>query len=79
MFRAIFWIGLIFLLAPRAPDPDLPHHGLKLSLPSFEMIRATAHIPTPTCTGCSPTRSLADVKAEIDASITARGKDFYAF
>jgi hypothetical protein len=76
IFRAIFWIGLIVLLASRQPDSGLPRHGLHLALPSIETIQA--ELPRPSCTGCAR-RSLTDVKVEIDASIAARAGDFHAF
>jgi hypothetical protein len=79
IFRAIFFIALVALLMPREPDiglgrpgasssnPALPNRMLSnIALPGLATLRSLAGLP--------PTRSLADVKAEIDASIGARGE-----
>ena len=70
IFRAILGMGLVLLLLPRQPDRGLEWPGLSasLSLPSGM-----------DCGGKScASRTLADVKAEIDASIRARGTPHWA-
>jgi len=42
IFRAIFWIGLVSLLAPHEPDLGLGRPGAGTSYPSPAMIRSAA-------------------------------------
>ncbi len=92
IFRAIFWIGLVSLLAPHEPDLGLGRPGAGISLPAIMKSWAVTGLSRPgsncdgetdACAGGlgglaamrSPTgRSLADVKADINASIKARGE-----
>jgi len=72
IFRAIFWIGLVALLAPHEPAlglgrPALP--TIAISWPAADPCKS----PHNACLKhASANRSLADVKNEIDASIKAR-------
>ena len=80
IFRAIFGIGLVALLAPHEPALGLGHPlaGLPtvaISWPSANMCNGS-HRACAGHSGAKPDaasqRSLADVKNEIDASIKAR-------
>jgi hypothetical protein len=85
IFRAIFWIALVSLLMPHEPDLGLGRPGAGISLPAIVSSWAVIGLSRPgtscdgdkeACAGGLGTpagRSLADVKAEIDASIKARG------
>jgi len=42
IFRALFWIGLVSLLAPNEPDLGLGHPGAGTSQPSPARIQAVA-------------------------------------
>ncbi|HEY5347353.1 MAG TPA: hypothetical protein VIJ72_04100 [Rhizomicrobium sp.] len=87
IFRAIFWIGLVSLLMPHEPDLGLGRPGADASLPSRLASLATSGLAKPgqacsaACAGGlglldmvqgATVRSLAQVKAEIDASVRAR-------
>ena len=92
IFRAIFWIGLVSLLMPHEPDLGLgrPGAGTSLSVimknwPPQAALGTSCDGDLGACAGGlgrdirGPSgRSLADVKAEIDESIKARGKPLYA-
>jgi hypothetical protein len=43
IFRALFWIGLVSLLAPHEPDLGLGHPGASKSQPSPAMIPSAAN------------------------------------
>lgn len=93
IFRAIFWIGLVSLLTPHEPDLGLGRPGAGTSLSAIVKnwgAQGLSH-PGHTCDGdlgaCAgglgaparaSARTLADVKAEIDESIKARGGPLYA-
>jgi hypothetical protein len=85
IFRAIFWVGLVSLLMPHEPDLGLGRPGAGILLPTIAKSWAATGLSRPgrSCDGkeaCAgglgiktdSGRSLADVKAEIDASIRAR-------
>jgi hypothetical protein len=86
IFRAIFWIGLVSLLTPHEPDLGLGRPGAGISLPDVTKFWAVTGLSRPVCDGdacagglggldqwrASAGQSLADVRAEIDASIKAR-------
>ena len=94
IFRAIFWIGLVSLLMPHEPDLGLGRPGAGTSLSAIaknwaphgptrpgtgcgsdlEACAGGLGLKAPSVSG----RSLADVKAEIDESIKARGGSLYA-
>jgi hypothetical protein len=74
IFRAILGIGLLLFLMPQRPEAGL-------ALPAF-LTSGVGGLARQQegCgdAGCGP-RTLADVKAEIDASLRARGEPFYMF
>lgn len=83
IFRAILGIGLVLLLTPHEPNLGLGRPGAGITLPAMVKSWAVTGLSRPACDGeaCAgglgaPTRdrSLADIKAEIDASIRARGE-----
>lgn len=89
LFRAVFWIGLVSLLMPKEPDLGLGRPGAGTPLAAV-LSHLTASGHGPACDGpagaCagglallssienSRGRSLAEVKAEIAASIKSRGE-----
>jgi len=86
IFRAIFWLGLVSLLTPHEPDLGLGRPGAGISLPAVTKFWAVTGLSRPDCDGeacagglggldqwrTSASQSLADVRAEIDASVKAR-------
>ena len=86
IFRAIFWIGLVSLLTPHEPDLGLGRPGAGISLPAALKSWSVTGLSRPdcddeTCAGglgglsqwrASAGQSLADIRAEIDASVKAR-------
>ena len=78
IFRAVFWIGLIALLAPHEPDLGLGRPGGDIALPAIVKSWAVTGRTGPGTPASDKTRSLADVKAEINASVKARGGFSYA-
>ena len=85
IFRALFWIGLVSLLAPHEPDLGLGHPGAGTSQPSSAGLSRTGQSCGSPCagglglmelihfdTGTSVTAGLADVKAQIEADQQAR-------
>ena len=83
IFRALFWIGLVSLLAPHEPDLGLGHKGAGTLEPSQALIQPTALSRSDqdcgsTCAGgllnvlhldshAGLIAGLADVKAQIEA------------
>ena len=85
IFRALFWIGLVSLLAPHEPDLGLGHPGAGTLQPSSAGLSRTRQECGSQCagglgllerihldTGASVTAGLADVKAQIEADQQAR-------
>jgi hypothetical protein len=86
IFRAIFWIGLVSLLTPHEPDLGLGHPGAGISPPAVIKSWSVTGLSHPDCNGgacvgglggldqwrASTGQGLADIRAEIDASIKAR-------
>ena len=62
IFRAIFWIGLVSLLAPREPDLGLGRPDTGRGLLAVFHLNTDARV----------TAGLADVKAQIEADQQAR-------
>jgi hypothetical protein len=90
IFRAMVGIGLALLLASHQSELGFGERvtplGAGISLPSLQNPLAASGRPRPgaecedgACAAGSRTgqRSLAAVKAEIDASLKARGRPFY--
>jgi hypothetical protein len=89
IFRAMFWIGLVSLLAPHEPDLGLGRPGAGISLPATVKSWAVTGLSHPgilcggaegacagglgALTGAIDQHRLADMKLELDASIKARG------
>jgi hypothetical protein len=87
IFRAMIGIGLALLLASHESELGLGHPGAGISLPSLARSTTVTGSPRPV-TACESNacagslghpRSLAEVKAEIDASLKTRAKPFVAF
>ena len=86
IFRAIFWIGLVSLLTPHEPDLGLGRPGAGISLPTVLKSWSVTGLSRPDCDGeacagglggldqwrASAGQSLADIRAEIGASVKAR-------
>jgi hypothetical protein len=85
IFRALFWIGVVSLLAPHEPDLGLGHPGAGTLRPSSAGLSRTERECGSQCagglglmkfihldTGTSVTAGLADVKAQIEADQRAR-------
>jgi hypothetical protein len=85
IFRALFWIGLVSLLAPHEPDLGLGHPGAgTLQSASAGLSRTGRSCGSPCAgglgfmehirfdTGASVSAGLADVKAQIEADQQAR-------
>jgi len=87
ILRAVFWIGVVSLLAPHEPDLGLGHPGAGTSQPSPSMIQTSRSGQDcgSTCAGglgqfwvfylntaASVRAGLADVKAQIEADQRAR-------
>src|ERR1700761_1685476 len=86
IFRAIFAIGLVSLLTPHEPDLGLGRPGAGIQLPAMVKSWSVTGLSRPGCDGeacagglgtlehldSSAGQSLADVKAEIGASIRER-------
>lgn len=88
ILRAVFWIGLVSLLAPHEPDLGLGRPGAGISLPATVKSWAVTGLSRPgnICDGAEGAcagglgvlkgaidqRRLADMKLELDASIKAR-------
>jgi hypothetical protein len=85
IFRALFWIGLVSLLAPHEPDLGLGHPGAGTLQPSSVGSSRTGRDCGSQCagglglmeliqlnTGTSVAAGLADVKAQIEADRRAR-------
>jgi hypothetical protein len=85
IFRALFWIGLVSLLAPHEPDLGLGHPGAGTLQSSFAGLSRTGRSCGSPCAGglgsmelihfdtrASVTAGLADVKAQIEADQRAR-------
>lgn len=74
LFRALFWIGLVWLLMPHEPDLGLgrpaPLAGFATAWAASGLARA-GFCREAEC-GLSQGRSLATVKAEIEQSLRAR-------
>ena len=77
IFRAVFWIGLVSLLAPHEPDLGLGRPGVGTLQTSSAMVQSAAgglgllrvfHLNTDT----SVAAGLADVKAQIEVDQRAR-------
>ena len=92
IFRAMIGVGLALLLASHQSELGRAHSltplGAGISLPSLQNTLPVSGPPRPptacendACAGGlgpqTGPRSLAAVKAEIDASLKARGKPFY--
>ena len=86
IFRAAFWIGLVSLLTPHEPDLGLGRPGAGISLPAAFKSWGVTGLSRPACDGeacagglgrldqwrTSAGQSLADIRAEIEASAKAR-------
>jgi hypothetical protein len=88
IFRAMFWIGLVSLLAPHEPDLGLGRPGAGISLPATVKSWAVTGLSRPgnlcggaegacagglgALTGAIDQHRLADMKLELDDSIKAR-------
>jgi hypothetical protein len=87
IFRAMIGIGLALLLASHQSELGLGHPGAGISLPSLARSTALTGSPRPVMAcesnacagGLGRPRNLADIKAEIDASLKARARPFTAF
>ena len=88
ILRAIFWFGLVSLLAPHEPDLGLGRPGAGISLPATVKSWAVTGLSRPgnicdgaegvcagglgALTGAIDRQRLADMRQELDASIKAR-------
>jgi hypothetical protein len=85
IFRAAFFIGLVYVLTPHEPDLGLGRPGAGTWLPSPTSVLSAAGLSHlgQGCTTCAgdldalPSmhlgRGLSDIKSEIGAAIRARG------
>jgi hypothetical protein len=88
ILRAIFWVGLVSLLAPHEPDLGLGRPGAGISLPATVKSWAVTGLSRPgtvcdgaeevcagglgALTGAIDRQRLADMRQELEASIKAR-------
>ena len=95
ILRAVFWVGLVSLLAPHEPDLGLGRPGAGISLPATVKSWAVTGLSRPgdicagaegLCAGGLGTlaasvdrQRLADMKLELAASIKAREAPLPAF